>query len=374
MAGTVAQTIQGEAGSDPTHQFAVASTIYNRMLAGTFKGGTDPYAIVNAPNQFVGIQTPNASAQTFADAIQNGTLPNYGNTGNAVNFQSGDTAFRNGLAPGGANIGGNYFSDRFGPPTQNFIAPSYGVNQLANGPADTSSGLAAGGAGSPSYGIPDTGSPYGTGSIGPTGPGSFAPGLAGSDLNSGNAVSGSNLDPQGYGVGGAGGGFQEIPGSGFASVQPQGGIGTTFVGSPTTLDASGSPAGITDGSAGGDGFSQSGFGGGVAGGAGGASGTGAGTSSGTGSAAGGTSPGTQAAGGQGIPIQLGLQPPTTQAIGGWVQGAETATGAAFKTALSNIFGDWTSYFLRGFLLLFGVLLVIAALWIMGSSELRKAYI
>jgi hypothetical protein len=240
----------------------------------------------------------------------------------------------------------------------------------ANGPPDTSSGLAAGGAGSPSYGIPDTGSPYGTGTIGPTGPGSFAPGLAGPDLNAGNAIPGSNLSPGGYGVGGAGGGFQEIPGSGFATVQPQGGIGTTFVGSPTTLDASGGsglPAGITDGSAGGDGFSQSGFGGGLAAGTGGASG--AGTSSGTGS-----TPGTQAAGGQGIPIQLGLQPPTTQAIGGWVQSAETATGAAFKTALSNIFGDWTSYFLRGFLLLFGVLLVIAALWIMGSSELRKAYI
>jgi Cell Wall Hydrolase len=143
MSGTLAQTIQGEAGSNPANQFAVAATIYNRMQAGNFPGGADPNAIVNAPSQFVGFNaTPNSTAQTFADAIQNGTLPNMGNTGNAVNFQSGATAARNGFTNGGANIGGNWFSDRFGAPTSNFQAPQYGGagSTIANGNPDTSSG------------------------------------------------------------------------------------------------------------------------------------------------------------------------------------------------------------------------------------------
>jgi hypothetical protein len=143
MTGTLAQTIQGEAGSNPANQFAVASTIYNRMQAGTFPGGTDPTAIVNAPQQFVGFAaTPNSSAQAMADAIQNGTLSSYGSTGNAVNFQSGQTAVNNGFTNGGANIGGNYFSDRFGAPTSNFQAPAYGGvgSTIATGPADNSQG------------------------------------------------------------------------------------------------------------------------------------------------------------------------------------------------------------------------------------------
>lgn len=145
MTGSLAQTIQGEAGSNPAAQFAVASTIYNRMNAGTFPGGSDPNAIVNAPQQFVGFSaTPNSSAQTFAAAIQNGTLSNYGSTGNAVNFQSGQTAVNNGFTNGGANIGGNYFSDQFGAPTSNFVAPSYTGQNVTQGPADVSSGLAAG--------------------------------------------------------------------------------------------------------------------------------------------------------------------------------------------------------------------------------------
>ena len=143
MSGSLAQTIQGEAGSNPANQFAVASTIYNRMQAGNFPGGTDPNAIVNAPSQFVGFNaTPNATAQSFAAAIQNGTLPSMGNTGNAVNFQSGQTAANNGFTNGGANIGGNWFSDRFGAPTSNFQAPQYGGagSAIANGNPDTSSG------------------------------------------------------------------------------------------------------------------------------------------------------------------------------------------------------------------------------------------
>lgn len=150
MSGTLAQTIQGEAGSDPAAQFAVAATIWNRMHAGTFPGGTDPTAIVNAPEQYVGIAgTPNATATAFAEAIQNGTLTSYGNPGNATDFQSGQTAARNGFTAGGANIGGNWFSDVFGSPSANFVPPSYAGLGIAQGPDNTSSGIAAGsGAGS----------------------------------------------------------------------------------------------------------------------------------------------------------------------------------------------------------------------------------
>jgi Cell Wall Hydrolase len=143
VTGTLAQTIQGEAGSNPANQFAVASTIYNRMQAGNFPGGSDPNAIVNAPQQFVGFSaTPNSSAQAMADAIQNGTLSSMGSTGNAVNFQSGQTAANNGFTNGGTNIGGNWFSDRFGAPTSNFQAPQYGGagSAIATGNPDTSSG------------------------------------------------------------------------------------------------------------------------------------------------------------------------------------------------------------------------------------------
>src|SRR5271166_6346218 len=120
MSGTLAQTIQGEAGSDPAAQFAVAATIYNRQQAGWSGGNLN--AIVNAPLQFVGSNpNPNSTANLFATALQNGTLQTYGSTGTALNFQSGQTAFNNGLAPSGANIGGNWFSDNLGPPSASFV-------------------------------------------------------------------------------------------------------------------------------------------------------------------------------------------------------------------------------------------------------------
>lgn len=144
MTGTLAETIQGEAGSNPAAQFAVASTIYNRQQAGSFPGGTDPTAIVNAPNQFTGYNAnPNSTADMFAAAVQNGTLSNYGNPGNATYFQSGQPAFDNGLNYG-TNVGGNYFSDNFGAPSSDFTAPTYTGMQPAAGIADSSSGLSAG--------------------------------------------------------------------------------------------------------------------------------------------------------------------------------------------------------------------------------------
>lgn len=141
MVGTVAQTIQGEAGSDPANQFAVAATISNRLNAGTY--GSSAYEIVNAPNQYVagnGV-SPNSSAVQFANAIENGTLGQYGQVGNAVNFQTAGSNTTLGRDPTAVNIGGNNFSDNFGPPTSAFIPPSYGnVDPNANtgtGVADT---------------------------------------------------------------------------------------------------------------------------------------------------------------------------------------------------------------------------------------------
>lgn len=149
MTGTVAQTIQGEAGSDPNAQFAVASTIYNRLNSGNFNaygasGGA--YGIVNAPQQYVGFSaTPNASAQMFADAIDNGTLSQYGNTGNATFFQQTGSATTLGSNPNAVNIGGNNFSDQWGSPSANFVAPSYTGMGASSGVIDNASG------GTPAY-------------------------------------------------------------------------------------------------------------------------------------------------------------------------------------------------------------------------------
>lgn len=130
MSGSVAGTIQGEAGSNPANQFAVASTIYNRLQAGGY--GSSANAIVNAPNQYTGrSSTPNATAQQFAQAIEDGTLPQYGRVGNAVNFQTAGSDTPLGRNPQTVNIGGNNFSDRFGTPTSSFVPPEYGGTNVA---------------------------------------------------------------------------------------------------------------------------------------------------------------------------------------------------------------------------------------------------
>jgi Cell Wall Hydrolase len=163
MTGTLAQTIQGEAGgSGAAGMFAVAATIANRANAGTFPGGSDPTAIVNAPQQFVGFSaTPSATAQTFANAIQNGTLSNYGSLGNAVNFQSVGHATMGGNS---VNIGGNVFSDNLGPASSNFVAPAYGGagTTIAGGPADGGAGANVVGPNSDPLGSSVTQNPSGT--------------------------------------------------------------------------------------------------------------------------------------------------------------------------------------------------------------------
>lgn len=172
MAGSVAGTIQGEAGSNPANQFAVASTIWNRLQAGTY--GSSASAIVNAPNQYVGSASPNASAQQFADAIEKGTFPQLGDPGNAVNFRTfGYVNPSNPNSPGSAmgtqgfNIGGNAFSDREGAPSANFRPPQYGGGfQFAQVP-DYSGAfdgtLPSFGSGNTGYTFVDPGNGFGSG-------------------------------------------------------------------------------------------------------------------------------------------------------------------------------------------------------------------
>lgn len=175
MTGTLAQTIQGEA-STPEGQFAVAATIYNRMRAGNFPGGKDPHAIVNAPQQYVGYAaTPSSTATALAQAIENGTLEHFGDPGNAVNFQSGPTAQANGLTAG-TNIGGNWFSDRFGAPTADFKPPVFGSHDIADAPTVDGEGM---------FTLTDTGMP---GAIGAGRGATKADGSLGSKAGKGQEV------------------------------------------------------------------------------------------------------------------------------------------------------------------------------------------
>lgn len=253
----LASVIQGESAT-PEGQFAVASTMFNREqgLSG-FNGvgaGSNDITQVVTPTQFNGYNVaPSPYATSLANDLWNGGAPQGGDTGNATFFAApvqGNAAWAAPGGPlfdpvtGGTNIGGNYFSDVQGAPTSNFQEPVYAGT--ANDPLPGLTAADYGGAGSTDYSA-------GVGSIGST-QGQFAPGLVGSDLNSGNAIAGSNLSQYGFGTGGAstgaetsyanipgqygtpdvstanagtgqysGGGFQETsPGSGFARVTPDG--------------------------------------------------------------------------------------------------------------------------------------------------------
>lgn len=155
MVGTVAGTIQGESNGTPESMFAVASVIYNRTQ---YQGFPDSaYDVVNAPNQFTGYSNnPSQTAQNFADAIQNGTLNQYGNTGDALFFQQTGTGLigNNSYAP---SIGGNSFSDLWsgGSPSSEFQAPVYGGTVAGNTyyqqPPDSYSNLNPGYQNAPTY-------------------------------------------------------------------------------------------------------------------------------------------------------------------------------------------------------------------------------
>ena len=145
----LAGVIQGEAGNDPAAQFAVASTMYNRMsMPGPYVGGgSGSVASVVLPSQFNGYNpNPNSNAMTLAGALMNGNAPPGGSTGNATFFAApvqGNAAW---AAPGGplfqngTNIGGNYFSDQQGAPSGNFQPPQYtgAGTTIADGPSGDS--------------------------------------------------------------------------------------------------------------------------------------------------------------------------------------------------------------------------------------------
>jgi Cell Wall Hydrolase len=198
MTGSIAETIQGEAGSDPVAQFAVASTIFNRTQSPLFP--SDPLAVVNQPQQFVGFSaTPNANAQALAQAVQDGSITSLGNTGNVLNFQSGQTAVNNGFTNTSNigvsnNIGGNFFSDRFGAPTSNAVLPQLGGSTLPGGDSlsdipggsdDTITGTATGSAGTADFGdLSDDAFDGSTGAVGGTATSaSGIPGVGGASVN-----------------------------------------------------------------------------------------------------------------------------------------------------------------------------------------------
>jgi hypothetical protein len=144
---SLAQVIQAEAAT-PEGQFAVASTIFNRTNAGTF-GGSDPLSVANAPGQFAGHlisptgpgavpTTVSPFAQQLGDALQGGTLSNFGNTGNALFFQSNQGQPSTVVGGASVNIGGNFFSDRSGQPSTNFQAPVFGgtTSPTTSGPSE----------------------------------------------------------------------------------------------------------------------------------------------------------------------------------------------------------------------------------------------
>jgi hypothetical protein len=108
--------------------------------AGVFNSGNGSISDVVQPHQFNGFYngTANSSAQGFANDLWNGNPPQGGNVGNSTYFAapvSGNASWAQPNAPlfdpntGGANIGGNYFTDRLGAPSSNFVAPQYGGTQ-----------------------------------------------------------------------------------------------------------------------------------------------------------------------------------------------------------------------------------------------------
>jgi hypothetical protein len=132
-ASDLANVIGGEAAT-PAGQFAVAATIQNRLESPGFPDGI---ANVVTPSNFNGYTTnPSASAQTFANAIVNGNLSDFGETGNATFFSAAQSPYyaqgtASQITAGGTNIGGNLFSDVFGAPTSEFQPPVFGGTSVA---------------------------------------------------------------------------------------------------------------------------------------------------------------------------------------------------------------------------------------------------
>lgn len=149
----LAQIIQGEART-PADQFGVASTIYNRSIglpdangtpfSSAFGGGSyDPVAAATANNQFSAypnaLQTPNANSMALAQALQNGSFPELGNTGNALYYNAAGYAYPS-LSNNSFSPSSNAYSDLYGqPPSSNFQLPAQGAAKpsvVSNGPLE----------------------------------------------------------------------------------------------------------------------------------------------------------------------------------------------------------------------------------------------
>jgi Transglycosylase-like domain len=62
------------------------------------------------------------------------------------------------------------------------------------------------------------------------------------------------------------------------------------------------------------------------------------------------------------PFSFGLTSGLAQAVDGWISSAETATGNAFRGAMSGILGTAQNWFLRFILILVGLVILTIALW------------
>lgn len=327
---TLASIIQGEAGNQGLVGMQAVGAVISNRAASNFSGyGGDVISQALAPRQFQG-QNANYSQNAWdvAGNVLNGTNPDP--TGGATSYANPSTStpgnWGSRLTPQNSlQIGDHFFTDN-----QNGVpfTPNVGSG-IANGPADTSSGLAAGPAGiNPSTGEPD------------------------------NPFAGST-------VGASSGGFAPIGDTGFARTDQN------FFGPFTGASADASSF-STDGSAGGPGFSQAGSG--VA------SGAGAGAAS-TGSAGAGapTSSSGSSSGGEGkATTVVGVSNTFFGDLNTWISQTLQRFGAAFQTALgasensiATFFGGIANWFTRGFLIILGAVLIILAIIAMTGRSVTQ---
>ena len=154
---SLAQIIQSEAGDSQAGQFAVAAVLANRADNPTFSQFGDLLGQANAPGQFTGhLVSPSgpgrvvpqsqvgASAQDIAQALQNGTLGNFGQLGNALYFLAqtspdGALMAKGGAAPigGGTAATNNVFSNSLSSrPAPGFSPPQYTLGAFTQAGAD----------------------------------------------------------------------------------------------------------------------------------------------------------------------------------------------------------------------------------------------
>ena len=146
---TLAQIIAGEAqhGSD-ADSFGVASTIANRASVNLGGYGSDAFSQATAPSQFSAypnaLGTPNAYQLSLAEAAQNGTLSDYGNTGNALYYNgAGGSSYNTYASASGSGYGSgsNVYSDAYGKPaSSNFVLPQANGTTTANAASGGASG------------------------------------------------------------------------------------------------------------------------------------------------------------------------------------------------------------------------------------------